>query len=120
MNEPRFGYKNLIKTKKDGKIKAFFSLLIPTESVGTIELAGFKLIEGSKGLFVSLPSRSAKGSQPQKLVAADGSETIVGSIEGVKYYNNIRFESNDRYQDFRKAIEEDVLPLISRDLAVMA
>lgn len=111
MGEPKFGYKNLIKAKKDGKVKAFFSLLIPTETVGTIELAGFKIVEGDKGLFISLPNRAVK--TPAR--PADG--VVAAAPEETKYYNNIRFESQDKYGEFRKELNDNVLPLLTAQLA---
>lgn len=112
--EPLFGYKNLIKSKKDGKVKAFFNLLIPTESIGTIEIAGFKVIEGSKGLFISLPNRAVKMSSTQTVET--GSGPVTGSVNSTKYFNNIRFESQEKYNEFRKAMNEEVLPLIAQEL----
>ena len=114
MSEPKFGYKNLIKAKKEGKVRAFFSLLMPTESCGTIELAGFKVIEGSRGLFVSLPNRAVK-TGTQQVMDVDSGEMHQG--EGVKYYNNIRFESQEKYEEFRKELNDNVLPLIREQLA---
>lgn len=117
MNEPKFGYKNLIKAKKEGKVKAFFSLLIPTETVGTIELAGFKVVEGEKGFFVSLPNRAVEVPVAQT-VTTDGVQVSAQSKE-VKYYNNIRFESQDMYNVFRKTLNDEVLPLITEQLSTV-
>ena len=118
MSEPKFGYKNLIKAKREGKVRAFFSLIIPTETIGNIELAGFKIVEGAQGLFVSLPNRAVKSSGQQTIDASSGE--VTGSTEaGVKYYNNIRFESQDKYNAFRKELNDNVLPLISQRLAAM-
>jgi stage V sporulation protein G len=44
---------NLLKT--DSKVKAFFSAV-----VGDFEINDLKLVEGEKGLFVGMPSRSYK------------------------------------------------------------
>jgi hypothetical protein len=115
MSEPLFGYRNLVKAKKEGKVRAFFSLLIPTESVGTIELAGFKVVEGEKGMFVSLPNRAVKTVARQTVGTAAGE--IGAPVEGVKYYNNIRFESQEKYNQFRKELNDNVLPLIAEQLA---
>ena len=117
MKEPLFGYKNLIKAKKEGKVKAFFSLLIPTETIGTIELAGVKVVSGEKGYFVSLPNRAVKVPATQ-VVTTDGQQ-VASQAEEVKYYNNIRFESQDMYNSFRKVLNEEVLPLITEQLAVV-
>ena len=115
VHEPQFGYRNLVKAKKDGKVKGFFSLLIPTESVGTIELAGFKVIQGERGMFISLPNRAVETNKKQVVTTSGGA--VEGTVKETKYYNNIRFESQEKYQDFRKALEEDVLPLISKELS---
>ena len=115
MSEPRFGYRNLVKAKKEGKVRAFFSLLIPTETVGTIELAGFKVVEGEKGFFVSLPNRAVKTAARQTVNTVSGE--VEGTVEGVKYYNNIRFESQEKYNEFRKELNDNVLPLITEQLA---
>ena len=112
--EPKFGFKNLVKTKKEGKVRAFFNLLIPTESIGTIELAGFKLVEGEKGLFISLPNRAVKTAGVQTVDASTGVTT--GGAD-VKYYNNIRFESQEKYNEFRKELNDNVLPMIAEQLA---
>jgi len=115
MSEPLFGYRNLVKAKKEGKVKAFFSLLIPTESIGTIEIAGFKVVEGTKGPFVSLPNRAVKSATRQTVNTESGE--VTGGVEEVKYYNNIRFESQEKYNEFRKELNDNVLPLITSQLA---
>lgn len=113
--EPKFGYRNLIKAKKEGKVKAYFNLLIPTESIGTIELSGFKVIDGEKGLFISLPNRAVEMSKKQTVTTAAGA--VEGIVKETKYFNNIRFESQERYNEFRQYLNEDVLPLISSQLS---
>ena len=117
--EPRFGYKNLIKSKKDGKVRAFFSLMVPTDTeFGTLEIAGFKVIEGSKGLFVSFPNRAVKTNTQQVIDVDNGtSGTVAG--DGTKYYNNLRFESQEKYQLFRDELNNNVLPLIKQELATV-
>lgn len=115
MAEPKFGYKNLIKAKRDGKVRAFFNLLIPTESIGTIELAGFKVVEGGKGLFISLPNRAVRTAGQQTVNAETGE--VTGAVSDTKYYNNIRFESQEKYNEFRKELNDNVLPLIAEQLA---
>ena len=114
-HEPRFGYRNLIKAKKEGKVKAYFNLLMPTESVGTIELSGFKLISGDKGFFISLPNRPVETTKKQAVQTAEG--VVEGTVKETKYYNNLRFESQERYNDFRKALNEDVLPLLVAEVS---
>ena len=118
MQEPKFGYKNLIKAKREGKVKAFFSLLIPTEGeFGTLEVAGFKIVQGASGLFVSLPNRAVK-SAGQQTVDVDGGNTSNQAGE-TKYYNNIRFETQEKYNAFRKELNDNVLPLIEAQLATV-
>lgn len=112
--EPMFGYKNLIKAKKAGKVKAYFNLLIPTESIGTIELSGFKIVEGTKGLFVSLPNRAVDVNTTKMVTTEAGS--VEGTVKETKYYNNIRFESQEKYNEFRNALNDEVLPLITEQL----
>jgi hypothetical protein len=115
MSEPKFGYKNLIKSKREGKVKAYFNLLIPTESVGTIELSGFKVVEGGNGPFISLPNRAVTAAVRSTVNVESGEAE--GSVDGVKYYNNIRFESKERYAEFRKELNDNVLPLLVEQLA---
>jgi hypothetical protein len=115
MGEPKFGYKNLVKSKKDGKVKAFFNLLIPTESIGTIELSGFKVVEGGNGPFISLPNRAVTAAVRTTVDTESGQAE--GSVDGVKYYNNIRFESKERYAQFRQELNDNVLPLLVEQLA---
>jgi len=115
MSEPKFGYKNMIKAKKEGKVKAYFNLLIPTESIGTIELSGFKLIEGTKGLFISLPNRATKVAKRQMVTTPAGQ--VEGTVEETKYFNNIRFESQEKYNEFRDVLNKEVLPLITAQLS---
>jgi DNA-binding cell septation regulator SpoVG len=116
MSEPKLGFnaRSLVKTKKAGKVKAFFSLYIPTESLGTIELAGFKVVEGEKGLFISLPNRAVPVKQQVTVNTANGQ--VEGTTDEVKYFNNIRFESQDKYNEFRKELNDNVLPLIAQEL----
>ena|SRR5665213_1482483 len=116
MGEPRFGFKNLIKSNKAGKIKAFFSLLVPTESAGTIELSGFKVIEGSKGPFVSFPNRAIKKATKQTVDSSTGKVTSVPNEE-VTWLDTIFFESQDRYKEIHKEIDENVLPLMLQQLS---
>jgi hypothetical protein len=118
MSEPKFGYKNLVKAKKEGKVRAFFNLLIPTESVGTIEIAGFKVVEGKDKPFISLPNRAVKAAGQQTINAETGE--ITESQADTKYYNNIRFDSQERYNEFRKELNDNVLPLILDRLTQMA
>jgi DNA-binding cell septation regulator SpoVG len=116
MAEPHFGYKNVIKSKKEGKVKAFFNLLIPTESIGTIELSGFKVIDGTEGLFISLPNRATKVMKPKTVTTATGS--VQSMVEEIKYFNDIRFESQKKYYEFRDILNKEVLPLIVEQLSI--
>jgi hypothetical protein len=117
MSEPKFGYKNLVKAKKEGKVRAFFNLIIPTESIGPIELAGFKVVEGKDKPFISLPNRAVKAAGQQTVNAATG---VATTTTEAKYYNNIRFDSQERYNEFRKELNDNVLPLILERLGQMA
>lgn len=116
MSEPRFGYKNLIKAKKAGKVKAFVNILVPTETVGHMEISGFKVIEGESGCFLSLPNRAVEVNTPTEIVTATG-DRVQGVKKETKYYNNIRFESQEKYNEFRNALNKEVLPLILKELA---
>lgn len=113
--EPKFGFKNLIKSKKPGKVKAFVSILVPTETVGSMELAGFKVIEGDTGHFISLPNRAVETTKKQAVTTAAG--VVEGTVKETKYYNNIRFESQAKYTEFRDALNKEVLPLILKQLS---
>jgi hypothetical protein len=113
--EPKFGFKNLIRSKREGKVKAFVSILVPTETVGSMELAGFKVIEGTTGHFISLPNRAVPITKKQAVTTAAG--VVEGTVTETKYYNNIRFESQAKYNEFRDALNKDVLPLILRELS---
>ena len=115
MAETRFGYTNLIKSKKAGKIKAFFSALLDTEEFGTIEIHGFKVIEGNKGNFISLPSRAVPG-EKDVVVKTEGGD-VKGKLPTVQYYDNFRFSSKEMHEDFRKTLNDKVLPKIEAELA---
>src|SRR5208283_6219675 len=94
--EPRLGYKNLIRAKREGKIKAFFSLLIPTESMGTIELTNCKVIESNNGRFISLPSRAVKGGGK---VVDLSTGTVTRNPNGLRWFNTIKFDSLKRHDE---------------------
>ncbi len=69
-----FNYEVKVKNVNSGKLKAVASLVIE----GLIEIDGFKIYEGSKGLFVSVPSHKGTGKDEQG-----------NQIE--KYYDDVRF-----------------------------
>lgn len=114
MSKPRFEFRNLVKSTKPGKVRAFFDLRIPTESIGVIDLAGFKVVEGARGMFISLPNRAVK-KEGRKIVNTSGGP-VEGTVEEVKYFNNIRFENQEKYEEFRKELNDNVLPLITEQL----
>jgi len=117
MSEPKFGFKNALKAKKEGKVKAYFSVLVPTESIGTLEIQGFKIVEGSDGPFVSLPNRAVK--VPGRAPVDPNGNVVAGTTrEEVKYYNNLRFDSTDKYNEFRDAMNKEVMPLILKKLGI--
>ena len=108
MSEPRYGFKRVVKSGRNSKVKGFFTLLMGTEFAGTIEIPGFKVVEGSNGPFISLPNRRVP--VPGRPIL-DGSGAETGrEAETVKYYNNIRFENAEKYKEFRSDIEKEVLP----------
>jgi DNA-binding cell septation regulator SpoVG len=117
MSEPKFGFRNALKAKKEGKVKAYFSVLIPTESIGTLEIQGFKIVEGNDGPFVSLPNRQVKVAT-RTPVDPDGN-TVAGAVhEETKYYNNLRFDSTEKYNEFRDAMNKEVMPLVMKKLGM--
>lgn len=80
---------NLIKNPQ-GKTKAFANII-----VGDImEVCGFKIVEGSRGLFVSAPQ--TKGEK-------DG---------GTVWYDNVRFLDFDREAKKRGTFNEEVFAVI--------
>jgi DNA-binding cell septation regulator SpoVG len=114
--EPRFGYTNLIKSKKSGKIKAFFSVLLDTEEFGTIEINGFKIIQGTKGDFISFPSRAVSVEKDATVTTAGG-EKVSGKIPVMQYYDNFRFSSLEQSNDFKSILKDKILPKIEAELA---
>ena len=115
MGEPKFGYRRLIKTQREGKVKAFFDLIVPTESMGNMQISGFKVIQGTSGLFVSLPNRAVPVKSTQTVCTSTGD--VTGTVSGIKYFDSIRFESSEKYNEFRKELNDNVLPLIEAELA---
>ena len=115
--EPLFGFRNALKAKKEGKVRAYFSVLVPTESIGTLEIQGFKIVEGNDGPFVSLPNRQVKVAGRATLDA--NGNPVAGAVhEETKYYNNLRFDSTERYTEFRDAMNKDVMPLVLKKLGM--
>jgi DNA-binding cell septation regulator SpoVG len=115
MSEPRFGYCNLVKAKKEGRIKAYFTLLVPTESIGTMHLLDWKIIEGKSGYFVSSPNKAVP-IRARRIVNVDTGETTNES-DGVKYFNTIRFESYEKYKEFNDELNKNLLPVMLEQLA---
>ncbi len=74
------------------------TLLFQTDFGGMI-VRNFKVVDGGKGLFVSLPSRAV-------IIKKDGVESEP------KYYNDIRFESQERYNEFRDELNTTVLSAV--------
>lgn len=76
----------IIKIMDTGNLKAFASVILPTE-VGDIEVKGFKVMEGKDGgLWVAMPSREVK---------RDGK---------TEYFNQVYIEDKDAYEAFRNKI----------------
>lgn len=117
MSEPKFGFKNVLKAKKDGKVKAYFSVLVPTESIGTLEIQGFKIVEGNDGPFVSLPNRQVKVAA-RASIDPNGNSVPGEAREEIKYYNNLRFDSTEKYNQFRDAMNKEVMPLVLQKLGM--
>lgn len=94
--EPILGVKNIrVMKNMDSKLKAFCDVIIPTP-FGNMQVRNFKVVDGQKGLFVSIPSRPAK--------AREGVEPV--------YYNDILFESKDKYTAFKNELERTVLQAV--------
>ncbi len=92
--EPIVGIGRVTLTKKEGtKVKAFVDVIMDSP-FGDITIRNFKVVEGKKGLFVSLPSRPA-------------------NVNGqTKYYNDIRFENQERFKEFIEELNRTVLPAV--------
>lgn len=92
--EPIVGIDRVTLTKKEGtKVKAFVDVVIPSPFKG-ITIRNFKVVEGKKGLFVSLPSRPA-------------------NVNGqTKYYNDIRFENQECFKEFIEELNRTILPVV--------
>ena len=117
MSEPKFGFKNALRAKKEGKVKAYFSVLVPTESIGTLEIQGFKIVEGNDGPFVSLPNRQVKVAS-RTPVDPNGNAVAGETVMETKYYNNLRFDSTEKYNQFRDAMNKEVMPLVLKKLGM--
>lgn len=78
------------KLGKSSKLKAFVTIVVD----GIMELHGFKIIEGSNGLFVTPPSH--------KGVA------MIDGVETEKYYDDITFSGEEGADIFRE-IKQQIL-----------
>lgn len=90
---------NLIK-QPQGSLKAYATLVIDN----LIELNGFRVIEGSKGLFAAAPQ--TKGNKPGE----DGKD---------QYFDNIRYSDADEkgFSDTKTAVGEVILEAYGAALA---
>ena len=67
---------------------------------------------------MSLPNRAVKETTTVETIDLEhGAGTT--TVPTVKYYNNIRFESQEKYGEFRKELNDNVLPRIKERLAVL-
>ncbi len=82
---------NLVKSSQ-GSLRAFATLVID----GLIEVNGFRIVEGSKGLFVSVPQ--TKGAKPND----DGKD---------QYFDDVRFSDADEkgFSDTKTLIQNCIL-----------
>lgn len=108
--EPILGVKNIRLIKKKSKIKAFVDVIVPTSEFGDILIRNFKVVEGTNGLFVSLPNHAVtvKGG---RVIDEDG-KTIRTQEDQTRYYNDIRFENQERYKQFRDVLDGVILPAL--------
>jgi DNA-binding cell septation regulator SpoVG len=90
-----FSYEVKVRQVNAGKMKGVATLVVDN----LIEVEGFKIYEGSKGLFVSLPSHKGKGKDEQ------GNE-----IE--KYYDDVR-AIGDSGEELINEIKEEMLKAFS-------
>jgi len=86
-----FSYEVKVRQVNAGKMKGVASVVVD----GLIEVEGFKIYEGSKGLFVSNPSHKGKGKDEQ------GNE-----IE--KYYDDVR-AVGDQGEELLEEIKQEML-----------
>ena len=75
-----------MKTGEWGKLRAFFDL-----EVGGFTIKGFKIVEGSNGLFVSMPSQKNEEGEYNDTVWADKDTRTKLNEVAISFYNN---ESN--------------------------
>ena len=75
-----------IKTGEWGKLREFFDL-----EVGGFTIKGFKIVEGSNGLFVSMPSQKNEEGEYNDTVWADKDTRTKLNEVAISFYNN---ESN--------------------------
>ena len=75
-----------MKVGEWGKLRAFFDL-----EVGGFTIKGFKIVEGSNGLFVSMPSQKNEEGEYNDTVWADKDTRTKLNEVAISFYNN---ESN--------------------------
>lgn len=91
-----FSYTIKLRKINSPKLKAVASILIDN----IMEVEGFKVIEGSKGLFVSVPSH--KGTVVEEGVKVD------------KYFDDVRFPSEEG-QEFAEELKRSILDSYNSD-----
>ena len=115
-SESKIGIGNVrVMKNPDMKIKAFFDVIIPSESFGDITYRNFKIVEGKDGLFVSLPNRAVtvKGGN---LTNPDTGEVRRVVEDKTTYYNDIRFETKEKFNLFRDAVSKAAIEGIEAQL----
>lgn len=86
-----FSYEVRVRSVNAGKMKAVATLIVD----GLLEVEGFKVYEGSKGLFVSLPSHKGTGKDEQG-----------NQVE--KYYDDVR-PSGEQGEALLEEIKAEIL-----------
>ena len=82
-----------------------------------LEVQGFRIVEGSEGPFVSLPNRQVKVAS--RTPVDPNGNAVPGTVhEETKYYNNLRFDSTEKYNEFRDAMNKDIMPLVLKKLGM--
>ena len=105
MSEPKFGFTNVRKAKRDGKIKGYFDVIIATEGFGGLVVPGFKVIKvDSREPFLSFPSRPVPMTT-ETTVETTAGKMVTGKVKSMKYFNTIRFESYAQSQEFNEALQ---------------
>ena len=113
--EPKLGVKNVRITRNpESKVKAFCDVIIPSNDFGGIMIRNFKVVDAGKGLFVSIPNRPVKAKET--INNPDTGVSEVRETGEVKYYNDIRFDSQDMYKKFRDELNKTVLEAVKARL----